>query len=421
VVGGPDPYWTSYRYDTVGDRTQDTSHAASGDTTHTYSYPEASAPHPHGVTQVVATGAQTGTSSYGYDNAGNTTTRNLAGKPGQTLTWDVEGHLATVTDTTGTSSYTYDASGNRLVAHDSTGTTLYLAGTEVHRDTGGAISCTRFYGSAAVRTNPGGLIWLASDNHGTGELGIDAGTLAVTRRKTDPFGNPRGTPPAWPTTHGFVNGPTDPTGLTHLGAREYDPGIGRFISVDPILDPADPIQMNGYAYADNNPTTASDPSGLLGSASCEGGMVGGPGRCTGGEDGQHVDSMRGFGSGTSSKPRSTSGGGGGGTHKQPSGGTKQSPIRSLASGVLRGILDVHTAPVIGLWNTGAKIYGLAVDGGSVDDYLSFWSDTVIGNTFGPFIGFWQEGKATIKAVRTGDWEKPDTTAPKPPSTSSTSH
>jgi hypothetical protein len=54
--------------------------------------------------------------------------------------------------------------------------------------------------------------------------------------------------------------------------------------------------MIGYAYANNNPATASDPSGLLGSASCTGGMVGGPGRCTGGEDGHHADSMRGFGS-----------------------------------------------------------------------------------------------------------------------------
>jgi RHS repeat-associated protein len=114
-----------------------------------------------------------------------------------------------------------------------------------------------------VRTNPGTLAWLASDSHGTGELAIDAGTLAATRRKTDPFGNPRGTPPAWPTTHGYVNGPTDPTGLTHLGAREYDPGIGRFISVDPILNPANPIQMNGYAYANNNPATASDPDGQI--------------------------------------------------------------------------------------------------------------------------------------------------------------
>src|SRR5262249_53863766 len=77
--------------------------------------------------------------------------------------------------------------------------------------------------------------------------------------KTDPFGSPRGSTPTWPTTHSFVNGPTDPTGLPHLGAREYDPAIGRFVTVDPILDLADPIQMNGDAYANNNPPTDSYP------------------------------------------------------------------------------------------------------------------------------------------------------------------
>jgi len=54
----------------------------------------------------------------------------------------------------------------------------------------------------------------------------------------------------------------DPTGLTHLGAREYDPAIGRFISADPIVDPHDPQQMQGYAYAENSPITGSDPTGL---------------------------------------------------------------------------------------------------------------------------------------------------------------
>lgn len=34
----------------------------------------------------------------------------------------------------------------------------------------------------------------------------------------------------------------DNTGLTHLGAREYDPVTGRFISVDPLLDTGDPQQ-----------------------------------------------------------------------------------------------------------------------------------------------------------------------------------
>lgn len=44
--------------------------------------------------------------------------------------------------------------------------------------------------------------------------------------------------------------------------RLYDPTIGRFISPDRITNVADPQQINGYTYADNNPTTNSDPTGL---------------------------------------------------------------------------------------------------------------------------------------------------------------
>jgi RHS repeat-associated protein len=60
-----------------------------------------------------------------------------------------------------------------------------------------------------------------------------------------------------------VGGTEDDTGLVHLGFREYDPSLGRFVSVDPIMDLGQPQQWHGYAYADNNPTTFSDPSGLL--------------------------------------------------------------------------------------------------------------------------------------------------------------
>ncbi|WUP09261.1 hypothetical protein OHA28_38385 [Streptomyces sp. NBC_00269] len=42
--------------------------------------------------------------------------------------------------------------------------------------------------------------------------------------------------PCCPGTRGYVGGTTDPTGLTHLGAREYDPNLGSFISVDPVID-----------------------------------------------------------------------------------------------------------------------------------------------------------------------------------------
>lgn len=65
----------------------------------------------------------------------------------------------------------------------------------------------------------------------------------------------------WPTSRGFLNKPTDQSGTTHLDAREYDPSLGRFLSVDPVMDPTDPQQLNGYAYSNNSPITMSDPDG----------------------------------------------------------------------------------------------------------------------------------------------------------------
>lgn len=49
------------------------------------------------------------------------------------------------------------------------------------------------------------------------------------------------------------------TGLYKMGARYYDPALGRFISPDPAE--ADP-SLNSYAYAENNPLTKADPAGL---------------------------------------------------------------------------------------------------------------------------------------------------------------
>lgn len=81
-------------------------------------------------------------------------------------------------------------------------------------------------------------------------------------RKQLPFGELRTNQSSAFGPRGFVGGTNDPTGLTHLGAREYDPTLGRFLSVDPIIDNGDPAQMNAYSYAHNNPVTKSDPDGL---------------------------------------------------------------------------------------------------------------------------------------------------------------
>ena len=52
------------------------------------------------------------------------------------------------------------------------------------------------------------------------------------------------------------------TGLTYLNARYYDPVASRFISPDPLLDVMDPKTLDPYRYANNNPISSSDPSGL---------------------------------------------------------------------------------------------------------------------------------------------------------------
>ena len=108
-----------------------------------------------------------------------------------------------------------------------------------------------------------GVSTLVGDHHGTAGLSIANTTRQVSRRYTDPYGAPRGTAPAsWAGDHGFLDKPVDDTGLVSVGARYYDPALGRFISVDPVMDLADPQQWHGYAYANNNPITWSDPTGL---------------------------------------------------------------------------------------------------------------------------------------------------------------
>jgi RHS repeat-associated protein len=267
-LGGVGPYWHSWTYDPTGNRLTETRHATGGDTVSTYEYPTPGSPRPHAVTGLDTTGPGGSTSnSYTYDDAGNLTERTIDGAT-QDLTFDAEGQVAEVTDATGATSFVYDADGNRLIRRDPGGKTLYLEGQELRWDAGSGVrSCTRYYAhegtSIAVRTSAG-VTWLVTDHHNTGEVAVRGSDMLAVTRRSLPFGGQRGTAPVWwAGDKGFVGGTQDPSGLVHLGARLYDPDLGRFISVDPIMDLADPQQMQGYAYTNSNPLTWSDPEGLV--------------------------------------------------------------------------------------------------------------------------------------------------------------
>ncbi|MFE3268906.1 RHS repeat-associated core domain-containing protein [Streptomyces sp. NPDC059215] len=278
-LGGAGPYWTSYSYADDGVRTTETAHTASSTTTNTYCYDSTK------VHQLIATTTKSSCAgvvgTYGYNATGDITGR-PNGTDTQSLTWNSRGRLDTLTEksssgsTKSTTSHIYDADGTLLIRRNTGGeTVLYLDGvTEVHLDTSTSTAkywAQRHYTAAdstiALRSSkPGGptLSWLAADRHGTSSLAVDATNQAVTKRYTTPFGAPRaGGTGTWPDDKAFLGKATDPTSnLTYVGAREYDPVTGRFLSVDPLLDTGDAQSLNGYTYADNNPTTGSDPTGL---------------------------------------------------------------------------------------------------------------------------------------------------------------
>ncbi|MFY4718515.1 RHS repeat domain-containing protein [Streptomyces sp. LaBMicrA B280] len=281
-------YWQSFSYDDIGNRKQSVDHAiGSSGTTSTTDYTDgctkdcnSTGAQPHTVT---ATTGGTNPTAFSYDEDGNLHTRTPASGPGQTLTWDDEGHLAQV-DIAGTSpsttKYLYDADGNQLIRRDPGQTTLFAGDTEIVVNTGvtpntllGAVRSYVHGGGAgmpmAVRSSlpgGGGLKYLFNDPHGTANLSMDATTQQIARQQYTPYGQQRSSAntTAWPDpTRSYLGKPQDTsTGYTDVGARKYDPALGSFLSADPVFESSSPQDLGGYTYAADNPLTNSDPTGL---------------------------------------------------------------------------------------------------------------------------------------------------------------
>jgi RHS repeat-associated protein len=273
TVQGPEPYWQSWTFDSLGDILSRTDHApagnSGGDTTTTYHY---SAPGSvHAVSSISATNTVSGSlgsTSYGYNGAGQTTTLGS-----QSLTWTPNGGLATAGTTSAAVSYAYDADGNQIVENDNGATTLYLPGEQITAS-GSTTAGIRYYSFAgkiiALTTGATGgtgaiLYWLAGNAQGSMTTAVAAFSQStVIRRAMTPYGTVLNGAGTWPDNRTFLGDPSPAsTGLVDIGARKYNPATGLFVSVDPKLDPANPQTMTGYTYAADNPVTNSDPTGLM--------------------------------------------------------------------------------------------------------------------------------------------------------------
>ncbi|MGH3351033.1 MAG: RHS repeat-associated core domain-containing protein [Nocardioides sp.] len=289
--------------DATNNRLTDTYTTAEGTTRATYSYPADGPAHAPGTVAVdtvsgTADAALTGIEgTYTYSDAGELLGRPVKGDM-QRLEWDPEHHLAGVdpaSETAAAQTAVYDTAGARVLRRvtdpgASTVTTVYLPGGVelVHdsaKDTGaglqaGEVAPRRDYTFAgqliATRTglNPADVTTWSVDAQGTPEYALgNAETAAasaedesVPQRRQRPFGADRGTHPdkaAFPGEKGFVGSTRDEgVDLLQVGARPYDPVLGLFVTTDPIVDLSDPASLNAYSYANQNPVTFSDPTGL---------------------------------------------------------------------------------------------------------------------------------------------------------------
>lgn len=268
TTGGVLPIWHQYTHNDTGARTKLVANKISTLTTPTVTTtytPTTTGPKHATASETSANGTTTTTSTYTYDAAGNTATTKR-GTTTETLTWDAQGKLTTTSRGASSTTYVRDADGAILLRKDPTGTTLYTPAGEVRKTTT-ATTGTRYYshdGDTIAQRVGASLQALDGDHLGTSTVSVNWANLAQTTwRILDPYGNHLRTLGTWQTDHTFLNLPTDSTtGYVQTGARLYNPANGRFLSVDPLLDPSHATTLNGYSYTGADPINGSDPSGL---------------------------------------------------------------------------------------------------------------------------------------------------------------
>ena len=209
---------------------------------------------------------------------------------GATYTVDADGYVTGRASSEGTATFAYSALGELTSAHLADGRTVaydydgfgrrvakrvnaaiterYLWGDGTHLlatyDAAGALTARFTYadGRMPYRMTKGSTSYYpAYDQVGSLRLVTDASGNTVKRLDYDSFGNVvSDSNPAFKVPLGFAGGLADAdTGLVHFGARDYEPGTGRWMQKDPLSLGGG---LNVYAYAEGNPVNLVDPSGL---------------------------------------------------------------------------------------------------------------------------------------------------------------
>jgi len=114
-----------------------------------------------------------------------------------------------------------------------------------------------------AQTRSGAVSYYLEDGQGSVRLLTDANGAITDSYTYDAFGNTLTSQGTTVNPYRYTGQQLDSlTGLYDLRARYYDPTSGRFLSRDTAsLDFSNPVELNRYSYAEENPVNLRDPSG----------------------------------------------------------------------------------------------------------------------------------------------------------------
>jgi RHS repeat-associated protein len=212
---------------------------------------------------------QASSSGYGYDQAGN-----LTATPGASYSYNAAEQMTSSTVNGTTTPHAY-AGGTQQELTSSGGSQFVWGRDDQHgqpwlqsfnTNSQGQVYVERDgYGTPLGLHTGGNDYYLVLDNLGSVIAVVNSAGSVVARYSYDPYGNTVSADESGlgkPNVIRYTGGVLDQsTGLTKLGQRYDNPGLGAFTQQDASQILANPGNGNLYAYAGDNPVNYTDPTG----------------------------------------------------------------------------------------------------------------------------------------------------------------